>query len=72
MSMRKSCQVCSYPIIVSAVNVSGHPKVSNFHQKTIPHQAVPGCQIPVYEVLGRQVDHPTCNLTSNVEHLGQT
>ena len=62
----------SYPVIICAVNVSGHAKVSNFHQKTIPHQAVPCCQITMYKVLRCQVDHSSCYLTSNVKHLGET
>lgn len=62
----------SYPVIICAVNVSGHAKVSYLHQKTIPHQTVPGCQITVHKVLRRQVDHPRCNLTGYVKHLGQT
>lgn len=31
----------TYPVVVSAVNVSGHAKVSDLHQQVLPHQAVP-------------------------------
>ena len=62
----------SYPVIICAVNVSGHSKVSNFHQKAIPHQAVPRCQIPMHKVLRCQVDHPSCDLTGYMEHLGES
>lgn len=61
-----------HPVIIGAVNVSGHAKVSYFDQESISHQAVPGCQIPVNKVLRRQVDHACRDLTGYPQHLGQT
>lgn len=57
---------CSYPVIICAVNVSGHAEVSYFHKKAVSYKAVPGGKISVYKVLGCQVDHPSCNLTGYV------
>lgn len=65
-------EVNSHPVIICAVNVSGHAEVSNFDKKSIPHQAVPGRQITVNKVLRGQVDHACCNLTGYMKHLGQT
>lgn len=31
----------TYPVIVSAVDVSGHAKVTNLYQQVLAHQAVP-------------------------------
>lgn len=31
----------TYPVVVSAVNVSGHAKVSDLYQQVLAHQAVP-------------------------------
>lgn len=59
----------THPIVVGAVHVPGHAEVPNFHQQVLPHQAVPGGQVTVYKVLGRQVDHAGCNLLSDVKHL---
>lgn len=70
--MKKHSKKCSYPVIICAVNVPRHAKVSYFHQKAIPHKAVPGCQITVNEVLRCQVYHPSCNLAGYVKHLGKT
>lgn len=37
----KEVDTYTYPVVVSAVNVPGHAKVSNLHQQVLPHQAVP-------------------------------
>lgn len=31
----------TYPVVVSAVDVSGHAKVSDLHQQVLAYQAVP-------------------------------
>lgn len=59
----------THPIVVSAVHIPGHAKVPDFHQEVLPDQAVPGGQVSVHEVLGRQVDHARCDLLGNVQHL---
>lgn len=64
--------MCSYPVIICAVNVSGHSEVSYFNQETIPHQTVSCCQVTVHKVLGCQVDHSCSDLTRYVKHLGKT
>lgn len=38
---RKDMVTYTYPVVVSAVNVSGHAKVSNLYQQILAHQAVP-------------------------------
>lgn len=62
----------SYPIVVSAVDVSWHSEVSNFHEQPVAHQAVACRQVTVHKVLRRQVDHPWCDLSGYVQHLRQT
>lgn len=37
----KEVDTYTYPVVVSAVNVPGHAKVSDLHQQVLPHQAVP-------------------------------
>lgn len=59
----------TYPVVVGAVHVPGHAEVPNFHQQVLPHQAVPGGQVTVHKVLGRQVDHACCNLLCDMQHL---
>lgn len=60
----------THPVVVRAVNVSGHAKVSYLDQQVLSYQAVPGCQVSVDKVLGGQVDHASSNLLGNVQHLG--
>lgn len=31
----------TYPVVVSAVNISGHTKVSDLYQQVLAHQTVP-------------------------------
>lgn len=62
----------TYPVVICAVDVSGHAKVSYLHQEAVPHQTVPGGQVAVDKVLGGQVDHAGSDLTGYVQHLGQT
>lgn len=38
---RKDMDTYTYPVVVSAVNVSGHAKVSDLNQQVFAHQAVP-------------------------------
>lgn len=45
-------------VVVAAVQVSAHPKVSNLDGEAAVQQAVPGGQVPVHEVQRRQVLHP--------------
>lgn len=59
----------THPIVVGAVHIPRHPEVPNFHQQVLSHQAVPGGQVTVHKVLGRQVDHACCDLLSDVQHL---
>lgn len=37
---RKDIDTYTYPVVVSAVDVSGHAKVSNLYQQVLTHQAV--------------------------------
>lgn len=60
----------THSVVVCAVNISGHAKVSYLDQQVLPDQAVPGCQVSVDKVLGGQVDHASSNLLGNVQHLG--
>ena len=60
-----------YPVVIGAVDVSGHAKVSDLHQQVGSNQAVPGGEVPVHEVLGGQVHHARGDLTGDVEHLGE-
>lgn len=60
----------THPVVVRAVDVSGHAKVSDLDQQVFSYQAVPGCQVSVDKVLGGQVDHASSNLLGNVQHLG--
>lgn len=61
----------AYPVVVAAVDVPGHAKVSNLDQKAVADQAVAGCQISVHKVLRAQVHHARGNLSGNVQHLGK-
>lgn len=60
----------THPVVVGAVDVSGHAKVSYLDQQVFSDQAVPGCQVSVDKVLRGQVDHASSNLLGNVQHLG--
>lgn len=60
-----------YPVVVGAVDVSGHAEVSDLHQQVGSNQAVPGGQVAMHKVLGGQVHHAGGDLTGNVEHLGE-
>ena len=60
-----------YPVVIGAVDISGHAEVSNLHQQVGSNQAVPGGEVPVHEVLGGQVHHAGGDLTGDVEHLGE-
>lgn len=62
----------TYPIVVSAVDVSWHSEVSDFHEQPVAHQAVACRQVTVHKVLRRQVDHPWGDLSGYVQHLRQT
>lgn len=69
--MRKLAEILwTHSIVVCAVNISGHAKVSYLDQQVFSYQAVPGSQVSVYKVLGGQVDHASSNLLGNVQHLG--
>lgn len=61
-----------YPVVIGAVDVSGHAEVSDLHQQIGSDQAVPGGQVPVHKVLGSQVHHARGNLAGDVEHLGES
>lgn len=41
-----------YPVVIGAVDISGHAEVSDLHQQVGSNQAVPGGEVPVHEVLG--------------------
>lgn len=38
---RKDMDTYTYPVVVSAVNVSGHTEVSDLYQQVLAHQTVP-------------------------------
>lgn len=57
-------------VVVCAVHVPGHAKVSDLDQQVFPDQAVPGGQVSVDKVLRGQVNHASSNLLGNVQHLG--
>lgn len=61
----------THPVVIGAVDVSGHAKVSDLDHQALSHQTVAGCQVAVDEVQGRQVHHARGDLGSNVQHLGQ-
>ncbi len=58
-----------YPVVISAVNVSRHPKVPDLHHLTVSNQTVPGGQVSVDEMKGSEVHHARGNLSCEVEHL---
>lgn len=60
----------THSVVVCAVNISGHAKVSYLDHQAFSYQAIPGCQVSVDKVLGGQVDHASSNLLGNVQHLG--
>ena len=66
---RREGSVLSYSVVVRAVHISGHAEVSDLDQQVLPHQTVPGGQVPVDKVLGGQVDHAGCDLLGDVQHL---
>lgn len=63
--------LATHPIVVCAVDVSGHAEVSDLHHQALAHQAVAGCQVAVDEVQRRQVDHARGDLGGDVQHLRQ-
>lgn len=67
-----SCVAATHPIVICAVDVSGHAKVSDLDHQALPHQTVAGCQVAVDEVQGRQVDHARGDLGGDVQHLRQS
>ena len=69
-NLKKNKKLWTHSVVVCAVNVSWHAKVSYLDQQVFSYQAVPGCQVSVDEVLGGQVDHASGNLLGNVQHLG--
>ncbi len=62
----------TYSIVIWVVDVSGHPKVSNFHEQAVTHEAVAGGQVTVHKMLGGQVDHACRYLCSDMKHLRET
>lgn len=62
----------TYPIVICAVDVSGHAEVSDFDHQAFPHQAIAGRQVAVDEVQRCQVDHARGNLGGDVQHLRQS
>lgn len=60
-----------YPVVVGAVDVSGHAEVSDLHQQVGSNQAVPGGQVAMHKVLGGEVHHAGGDLAGDVEHLGE-
>lgn len=63
--------LATHPIVVCAVDVSGHAEVSDLHHQALAHQTVAGCQVAVDEVQRRQVDHARGDLGGDVQHLRQ-
>lgn len=61
----------SYPVVIRAVDVPGHSKVSDLDHQALPHQAVSGGQVAVDEVQRGQVDHARGDLSGDVQHLRQ-
>ena len=47
----------THPVVICAVDVSGHAEVSDLDHQALAHQTVAGCQVTVDEVQRRQVDH---------------
>lgn len=45
-------------VVVTAVQISAHPKVCDFDGEASVQQAVPSSQVAVYKVQRRQVLHP--------------
>lgn len=60
----------AHSVVVCAVDVSGHSKVSDLDQQVLPYQAVPCSQVSVDEVLRGQVHHASSDLLGDVQHLG--
>lgn len=38
---RKEIDTYTYPVVVSAVDISGHTKVPNLYQQVLTHQTIP-------------------------------
>lgn len=45
---------------------------SYFDGEIVGYHAVPGCQVPVDELLGVEVSHAICDLSSHLDHLLQS
>lgn len=69
--MAAECLKGTHPVVICAVDVSGHAKVPDLDHEVLTDQAVAGCQVPVDEVQRGQVDHPRGDLGRDVEHLWQ-
>ncbi len=57
-------------VVVTAVQVSAHPKVGNLDGEATVQQAVPGGQVAVHKVQRRQVLHPRRDLHRHVKEVG--
>lgn len=53
-------------VVVAAVKVSAHPEVGDLDGESSVQQAVPGGQVAVHKVQGRQVLHPRRDLHRHV------
>jgi len=56
-------------IIVKAVNVTRHPKVTDLHGELFPHETVAGGQITVDKVMLGKVLGPSGHLSADVQQL---
>lgn len=59
-------------VVVTAVQISAHPKVCDFDSEASVQEAVSSSQVAVYKVQRRQVLHPRWDLHRHMEKVGQT
>lgn len=59
----------TYPVVVCAVHVTWHAKVTDFDYHFVADQTVSGRQVSVYKMLGCQVFHSVCDLIRDVKQF---
>ena len=68
-SLNKTFLSLSHFIIICAVYVPRHAEIAYFDDHALGDQTVPGGQVPVHEMLGRQVVHAHGYVVADLQQL---
>ena len=61
-----------FSVILRLVDVSGHPEVADLDHHVVGDHAVPGCQVPVHNLLDAEVTHPVGDVAGHLQHLADS